>query len=60
MQKRIDEHRDKVANPRKYYTDWDTFPKKRQQDEIISWKQEIKSFTEQKWIFEGILKNRKE
>jgi hypothetical protein len=60
FQKRIEEHRDKVANPQNYYPEWHTYPKDRQRKELRKWQIEIKVFTEHKYILEGILKNRKE
>ena len=58
LQRRIEEHRDKIANPQNYYSEWHTYPKFRQRNQLSDWKKEIKNFTEQKNIFEGILKNR--
>ena len=59
FQRRIDEHQDKLANPRKHWPGWDNLTKKHQQNAISDWKHEIKGFTEHRLIYEGILKNRK-
>ncbi len=58
FQRRIDEHRDKLANPQKYDPRWHTYTKDHQLRQLRGWEQEIKNFTEEKNIFEGILKNR--
>jgi hypothetical protein len=59
MQKQINTHKPKLKKPEDYYLEWNTFPNARQRRELIGWKKEIKAFTEQKDIFEGILKDRK-
>jgi hypothetical protein len=60
LQKRIAEHRAKVANPQNYDPKWNTYPAKRQNDALTHWRKELKTFTEQRDIYAGILKNRKE
>lgn len=58
-QRRINEHYDKIADPRKYYPDWDNYHPNRKNDLINShWPNDIKRLNEQKEILECILKNR--
>jgi hypothetical protein len=59
FQRRIDEHRKKLANPPKCYPDWDTFTPDHTQREITSWQTEIKRFSEQMEIFKGCLQEKK-
>ena len=58
LQRSIEEHCNKIADPQSYDSAWHTYPKDRQRRVLRRWKGEIKTFTEQKDIFEGILKNR--
>jgi len=58
-QRRIDEHLDKIANPKKYFPDWDSFHPNKKEDLVNShWPNDIKRLKEQKEILECILKNR--
>ena len=57
-QKQIDKHLEKVANPSKYWAEWNTFDASRQQRVIKNWQQEITSFSEHIEIAQDILKER--
>lgn len=46
LNKRIAEHQEKIANPQKWYTQWETFTDTRKQNEINHWKNEIDTFRE--------------
>ncbi len=41
---RIDEHRDKIQNPQKYVSNWDSLDEKRQTGLIKHWNKEIRNF----------------
>lgn len=41
---RISEHRDKIQNPRKYISGWDSLDEKRQTGLIKHWNKEIRNF----------------
>ena len=58
MKKQIDKHRGKIANPKRYWSAWDTFSKEHQERQILKWTREINKFIEECDIFQGILDNR--
>ncbi len=58
-QKQIDEHLDKIANPRKHIPEWDDLDPRNQKNlQEKKWHQDIKRLKEQKEILECILKNK--
>lgn len=55
-QKKIDLHKDKIANPSKYCPEWDTMDPRRQQALVNKrWPAEIQCYTEQRDILQTIL-----
>lgn len=58
-EKQITIHKDKMANPTKYYPDWENLDL-RQREALISkkWPTEIKVYEEQKNILQSILNER--
>lgn len=45
-QKRIEEHEDKINNPKKYIPDWDTYDERKKQGLKKHWQKEINNFNE--------------
>lgn len=43
-QKRIDEHNDKISNPQKYVSDWNSYDERKKNGLIKHWKKEIQNF----------------
>lgn len=60
LKKQIEIHKDKIANPKKYCPDWDSFRPERKKALVEKlWPSEIQKFEEQKIILNDILMNRK-
>lgn len=43
-QQRIDEHNDKISNPQKYVSDWNSYDERKKNGLIKHWKKEIQNF----------------
>ena len=58
-EKQIAIHKDKIANPTKYYPDWDKLDP-RQREALINkkWPAEIKGYEEQRSVLQSILNER--
>jgi len=58
LQKQIDFHLDKIANPRNYIKDWDNLDIREREGTLKKWQKDIDRQTEHKEIMNCILKNR--
>lgn len=45
LEKRVEEHKNKISNPRLAFSDWDNFDESRQKRELRHWNMEINAFT---------------
>ena len=46
LNKRVQEHENKLKNPQATFPDWDEFPERRKERELRHWKKEINAFKE--------------
>lgn len=57
--KTIEEHQQKMADPRSFYPDWDKFDERQKAGYLRKWEKDLKRNTEERNVAIGLLKRRK-